>query len=80
MVMICQRLSGMKGRQKYDVFYPVICSQGFLESEHQQVKKRERMSSCSAGVKLCSINLSLRTGGGGTDWTKKVLLANVKKL
>lgn len=79
MVMICQRLSGMKGRQKYDVFYPVICSQGFLESEHQQVKKREGMSSCSAGVKLCSINLSLRTGGG-TDWTKKVLLANVKKL
>lgn len=68
----------MKGRQKYDVFYPVICSQGFLESEHQQVKEREEMSPCSAGVKLCSINLSLRTGG--TGWRKKVLLAHVKKL
>lgn len=77
MVMIHQKLSEIKGRSKYEVFYLVISSQGFLETEYYQVKEREKMSSCSAGEKLCSINLNLRTGR--IDCKKKVLLSNLKK-
>lgn len=60
----------MKDRLKYNNFHPVNSSQGFWETEYQQDKERETMSPCNDGLKLCSINLNLRTER--TDW--KVLL------
>lgn len=70
MVMIHQSPSRITGRLKYNVFYPVISSQGIFETEYQYVKERDKIS-CRDSVKLCSVSLSSRRGGA--DWRKMLL-------
>lgn len=50
MVMVRKRLSGMIGRPKYNVFYLVL-PKDFWKLSTSKLKK-EKMSSCSADVKL----------------------------